>query len=285
MGKVLIIGGTGNIGRELVKMLLEKKREVRLTFRNEEKLNTEGWKTQTENISFSFAETDKYTDILNDIDKLFFVAPPQSSNAYEMITPFLNEVYKSDVKQIVFSSAMGVEFDDSSPLRKLELDIMNSGTAYTFLRPNWFMQNFNSVYLHGIRKYGQIAIPAADSKTSFVDTRDIAELACEAIEYDGHASKEYTVTGSEALDHAEVASILSEVSGKKIIYVPLTEHEFRKNAINAGIPEMAVKYMLFLYKAMRDGYTAPVSNDLPSVLGHSPIKFNEYANDFKEYWL
>ena len=283
MGKVLVIGGTGNIGKELVKLLLKKNIDVRATFRNEEKLNAEAWKTKTENVRFSFADTEQYSEVLKNVEQLFFVAPPFSDN-YETIISFLNKVHNSDVKQIIFSSAMGVEFDDTAPLRKIELNLINSNKGYTILRPNWFMQNFNSIFLQGIRSYGQIAMPAGDSKTSFIDARDIAEMACEAIEFDGHSGKEYTLTGNEALDHSQVAKIISEVSGKKITYVPLTEHEFRLNAINGGAPEAAVKYMLRLYKLMRDGYTAEISDDLQNVLGHSATKFADYANDHKEYW-
>lgn len=280
MSKVLVVGGTGNIGRELVPMLLEKDSIVRTTYRDAEKLNVETWAAKTENFEFDYKNRDKYPSILGGVDKVFMVAPPQSQVAHVLMTPFIDACLQAGVQHVVFSSAMGVEHDSSLPLRVVELYLIDSGLNYTILRPNWFMQNFNSTFLHSIRRYGKISIPAGDSVTSFIDTRDIAEVAVEVFEYKGHQGEEYVLTGREAINHFKVAEILSAATGKEITYIPQTEYEFRKMMIQMGTPEPAVRYLLRLYKVMREGYTAPVSEDVQRILGRHARTFDNYAGDY-----
>lgn len=48
---------------------------------------------------------------------------------------------------------MGVEHaPPEAPFRKLELELENSGLKYNIIRPNWFMQNFQTYWIGGILK-------------------------------------------------------------------------------------------------------------------------------------
>ncbi|MFO6063329.1 SDR family NAD(P)-dependent oxidoreductase, partial [Pseudomonas aeruginosa] len=61
---------------------------------------------------------------------------------------------------------------------------------------------------------GQIALPAGDSRTSFIDVRDIAASAIAALTSTAFDGKAFNLTGPEALSYADAAAILSEVTGK-----------------------------------------------------------------------
>lgn len=61
-------------------------------------------------------------------------------------------------------------------------------------------------------------MPVGKAKTSFIDTRDIAEVAAVCLTEDGHFYKAYTLTGSEAITYYEVASMMSDVLKRKITY-------------------------------------------------------------------
>jgi uncharacterized protein YbjT (DUF2867 family) len=69
-------------------------------------------------------------------------------------------------------------------------------------------------------------LPWGHGKASFVDTRDVAAVAAEALTSD-HEGKTYTLTGPVALGIAEVASILSEVADRQINYVDVPESAAR----------------------------------------------------------
>jgi len=98
------------------------------------------------------------------------------------------------------TAAMGVDAVEPAPLRIVEPHLMASGVPYTILRPNFFMENFSTGFLAPMIKQGGIFLAAADGKTSFISVVDIAEVATVAFQK-GLASKEYNLTGPEALDH------------------------------------------------------------------------------------
>ncbi len=76
---------------------------------------------------------------------------------------------------------MGVDANDAIPLRQLELRIEAAGVPYVLLRPNWFFDNLHGRWFTSISRAGQLALPAEAARTSFVDARDIADVAFVAL--------------------------------------------------------------------------------------------------------
>jgi uncharacterized protein YbjT (DUF2867 family) len=73
---------------------------------------------------------------------------------------------------------------------------------FTFLCPNFFMQNFVNFYL--CKNQSSIYLPAGDGKVSVVDVRDIAAVAVQALtnnKNDIHSGKAYTITGPESISY------------------------------------------------------------------------------------
>ncbi len=66
-------------------------------------------------------------------------------------------------------------------LRQIEKMIDESGTPFTFLRPNFFIQNFVNFHLHTIKEQGAFYQFMVDSPVSLVDVRDIAAVAVRAL--------------------------------------------------------------------------------------------------------
>jgi len=96
-------------------------------------------------------------------------------------------------------------------------------------------------------RHGAIYLPWGNGRASFVDTRDIAALAAEALTSEGHEGKTYTLTGPAALGIAEVASILSEVAGREINYVDMPESAARDGMLQAGLPQWQVHALMELH--------------------------------------
>ena len=162
--------------------------------------------------------------------------------------------------------------------------VMDSGIPYTILRPNFFMENFSAGFLSGtIKGQNGIFLAAGDGKTSFISTEDVGDVVAAAFST-SLIGKELDLTGTEALDHTEVAAILSEASGQSIEYHPLTDEQMVAGARAAGIPEPAIGYMMVLYGVVRGGYAAAVTGDVEQVLGRRPMAFREFARRNAAAW-
>lgn len=75
--------------------------------------------------------------------------------------------------------------------RQKEKVIEESGIPYTFLRPNFFMQNFINYYSIMIKERNTFSLSAGDGKVSFTDIRDIGSVAASVLTEDNEDTTMY----------------------------------------------------------------------------------------------
>jgi uncharacterized protein YbjT (DUF2867 family) len=199
--------------------------------------------------------------------------------------PFIDAMGAAEVERVVNLTAMGVETEPEFGLRRVELLLESSGLAWTHLRPNFFMQIFAAPpLLPVIRATAEIRIPAGDAGLSYVDTRDIAEVAVAVLTEAGHEGLAYTLTGPESLNHQQVARHLSEAAGTEIVYRPLSEDQARAQLEAGGLGPDRVERLIGFYRRVRSGHSSPISADVAAVLGRPGRSFREFAASYSECW-
>jgi uncharacterized protein YbjT (DUF2867 family) len=210
-----------------------------------------------------------------------FLLTPFVNNAAELVAPLLKEAKAVGVKHIVKLSAFGSEFENGIFLgkehRAVERLIEGSGIAYTFLRPNNFFENFVNFYPPA--PDGNIYLPWGEGKCSFIDGRDVAEVAVAALLSQDHVNKAYTLTGGEAFGIAEAAKILSEVTGRSIRYVDVPEEAAKGAMAQLGMPGWMVDAMMELHYIDKMNYAAVVTDELSKLLGRAPRSFRSFAQE------
>ena len=127
-------------------------------------------------------------------------------------------------------------------------------------------------------------MPTGDSKVSFIDIRDIAAVAVAVLTADDHLNQALTLTGGEAMDHHEMAAALSEITGKTIDYVSITEQDMAAGLKSEGWQGDAVEMGLKVFRSMRQGENELVTSDVEKVLGRKPITFRQYVADYADCW-
>jgi uncharacterized protein YbjT (DUF2867 family) len=76
------------------------------------------------------------------------------------------------------------------------------------------MQNFHT-WTGTTLEDNEICLPTGDGKVAMIDLKDLGAAVAEILSSEGHHGKSYNLTGAEALDHAEVAAIFTDVMEKK----------------------------------------------------------------------
>lgn len=283
-GRILVVGATGKTGVELVKRLTAQRVRVRAATRNPAALTSKLGDT-VDAAAFDIEEPATFAPALDGVDRVFLMARPGDTRSHDFAAPFIDAAKQRGVRLIVNLTAMGAEQDASFGLRILETYLEASGIAWAHLRPNYFMQNFSSSsMLADIRTSSALHLPAGDAKLSFIDVRDIAAVAAVLLTAPQPVNRAYTLTGGAALDHYEVTSLLSRVAGKTIGYVPLSEDDARSMLGNIGWPPELVERQINFFRKVRDGFCAPVSPAVESVLGRAPTTFAQYASDYAASW-
>lgn len=283
MSKILVTAASGTVSSVLINTLKETNQDFRIALRNLEKANELGW-NGLDTVVLDFEKPETHSIALEGIEKIFTLLPNYTENFLQNFKLFLDTAKSKGAKHIVFMTAMGVEHNEEAPLRQMEKYIEQSGFTYTFLRPNWFMQNFVKFHGAAIKNLGGIYLPAGNAKTSFIDTRDISECAYEALLDDRHINKSYTLTGPEPLSHFDVAKKISDALGKDVQYHALTDDEARDLFTKIGYTNEMTEMMIGLYNFVKQGYSEIVTDDVKLILGREPINFDKFVQDYLEFW-
>ena len=281
MGTTFVIGGTGKVGREVVAQLLARGERVRAGTRNPAAAKL------PQGASAMQLDLEREEDLrkaLAGADRLFVLVPEDYLEPDRFVAKVVKECRTAGIETIVLMTAMGVQYSDN-PFSRAERIVSDSGLRHTFVRPNWFMQNFSvGSFAKSIRETGHIYLPAADAKVSFVDTRDIGAVAAASLTEGTHAGKGYTVTGGRAMTHTEAADIISKACGKSVTYTSISDDDFRAYLAKAGMPEPALEAYVALFRPLREGAFEPVSADVSMILHRPPITFEQHAQEFADCW-
>jgi uncharacterized protein YbjT (DUF2867 family) len=231
----------------------------------------------TQVILLDYAESSMISPALAGTSALVLMAPPLDANAPALLGPVVAAAKGAGVRHIVLTSAFGVNHNEQAPMRIVEHLVLFSAVPYTILRPNFFMENFSEgPQASGIREQNAIYLAAGHGKTSFISVKDIATAAVAALKQ-SLTGVELDLTGPEALDHFEVAKIISTASGRSVVYHSLTEEQMLEGARSHGMPEPAVAYLAMLYGVVRAGYAAGITPYPETLTGKKPLTFESFA--------
>ena len=277
MNKILVLGAHGTVGSALVQALQAQGQAVAKA--------TSRAPQGADQVHLNLLTGEGLASAFQGVDRAFLLSPPGHVNQDELLGPVIQAARQHGLKKVVLMSAMGADADEAAPLRKAERLLEASGLAWNVIRPNWFMQNFNSYWLHGILNQGAILLPTGTARGSFIDTRDIADVAAALLT--GHAldNRAFDLTGPQALDHAQVAAILSQETGRAIGYQDITPEAMRGGLLGAGLPAPYVEFMLLILSYFRAGYSERTTDAVQQITGRAPRTLQQYARDHRASWL
>ena len=283
--KILVIGGTGNIGYPLIKYLNQQDIQIVAGTHNLQKAQAkfEGL-NNVEIKHFDFLDPSTFETAFDGVNKVFFVRPPQLAKPKQDMLPFLTFAKQKQIKQIVFVSLIGVEKNPMTPHHKIEQMILDLKIPYTFIRPSFFMQNLNTTHREDIQKRHDLFIPAGNARTSFIDTRDIGEVAGITLMNDKYLNQKLNITGPAALSYQEIAKIMTKILGTPITYSKPSLLKFRQAMLKRGIKKDFVNVMVMLYLITQLGNAKEVTDTAAKVLGCAPRTIQNYIYDYQDYF-
>lgn len=282
--KILVTGATGKVGHALVRRLVEDGVDVKAATRRPDRAGgLVGQAVEVVELDFDITET--WDAAVQWADRVFLCPPPFDSHGDDRLVPFLDWAVQSGAHHIVLLSAMGIEAREQLALRRIEQRLERTGVNRTILRPNIYMENFARGFIaRSIREDGVFRLPVDDARVSFVDARDVAAVAARVLEDDAHFGRAYTLTGPEALDHDQVARIISEAAGRDVRYERISEEAVRRTLADEGWPADQAETFASLMAAIRAGRRAEVTDAVESLLGRPPRSFERFAAEHRDAW-
>ena len=180
---------------------------------------------------------------------------------------------EAGVKRVVYTSQIASSdssmFPPALDHAATEAMLADSGLAWTALR-NGFYADSALMFMGPEWQKGKISAPA-DGKVSWTTHNDLAAAAAAILAgvkvFDGPTPP---LTGSEALDLADLATLASTVIGSRITREVLSDEAFRNKAKERGLPENFVRISLGYYEASRRGEFGKVDPTLEQLIGRRP---------------
>lgn len=265
---ILITGGTGTVGSEVVKQLAATGAKFRVLVRQPDKAPK---LPQVDVVKGDLTEAGRLGSAFKGVDTLFLLAP-SAPGSMEMVNATLDAAKAAGVKRVVRLSVMGADARSLVSLSKwhagTEAHLKASGLAWTLLRPGHFMSNTLS-YASTVKKDGAFYGNFGSGKLCMVHPADIAGVAVKVLTTPGHEGLVYTLTGPEPLSMAEVAAKLSKVAGRPVKYVDLAAEALRSGLTAAGLPLwLADDYVTMGAFAATGGMAKP-DPAVPTLLGRA----------------
>jgi uncharacterized protein YbjT (DUF2867 family) len=282
--KILVTGGTGHVGSEVVKQLQTRKADIRLLVKKEDTPVPAG----VEKAVGDLLDPVSIQKAMEGVDKLYLlnaVLPDELTQgliAYDLAK-------KLKLSHVVYHSVFRVEHFKDVPHFASKLAIESAlrefDVPFTVIRPNYFMQNDASLK-DPLMKAGIYPMPLGNVGVSAVDVRDIAEATAIALISDDHKGKTVNLNGPDVVSGPKAASIWSELLGKQIHYagddMDAFEEQMRKKAPSWSAFDIRMMFEGYLER----GFVAEDGDleTLTKLLGHAPRRYEDFAKETFLQW-
>ncbi|RPF20426.1 NmrA family NAD(P)-binding protein [Myceligenerans xiligouense] len=248
-----VVGATGKTGRRVADLLETGGHAVRRLARGTSP-------------RFDWEQPDGWPQALHGVDRLYVTYVPDlaAPGADVAITRLTKVAREAGVRRLVLLSGRGEQ-----GARRCEEIVLGSGVPATVVSAGWFTQNFTEGPLSSALETGVLAIAAGDTREPFVDVDDIAAVVTTVLTEDGHEGRRYELTGPEALTFGEVASLLTELTGRDVQYVPMGFEEFHAAVTEEAGAETAT-LLTELCREVFDGRNETPADGVRHILGREP---------------
>lgn len=283
---ILITGITGRVGSSVAKYLFKNKLTVRGLTRERAKATT-FLELGADIFEGDICDENFVRKSLNGIKTVVLVTGngPHQLEAECLIA---RESLAYGVQHIVKVSSMEAGPDAVAPIPRahyqIEQCIKETGLTYTFLRPNFFMQNL-MLFANSIKQSKQFSLPLGKAKTGLIDADDVGEIVGRVASAGAAISSIRALSGDILLDFHEVASLMSNQLGTRVSYHEQTPEDFHAYLAKAIPSAWHVNAVSLLFKEIAKGALASTTTDARDILGRPPIGVEAFIESHRSSFV
>jgi len=285
MSQLLITGATGQLGSQIVSELTAKYPIAQLSVlaRSTEKGLPFSEKGITVKIG-NYQDPSSLLEAMQGIDSVLLISSSDFNNRIGQHKNVIDAAKAAGVQHI-FYTGVAIKDIETSPLKPLlgdhfetEAYIKQSGLTYTFLRNNLYADVVPMCIGANVFETG-VFFPAGEGKVAFANRKDLAKAIAQIIASNGHENKTYHLTGSHAHSFSEIASYLSELSGKEVPYISPSSADFENALKGFGLPEPIITMSVLFAAGMKNNDFEEVDDNLKTTIGQEPTSLKAFLKE------
>ncbi len=230
---ILVIGGTGTLGRQIVKQALDEGYQVKCLVRDFRR----GAFLKEWGAELIYGDLSKPSTIpatLKGINVVIDSATIRSTSSYTSETidwrgkvALLEAAKLVGIKKFIYFSVLNASKNPSIPLIALKLKVeqylQNSKINYTVFQCSGFFQGLISQYALPILENETIWLPSESAPIAYLDTQDAARAVIQSLNSSEYDKKTVSLIGEKFWNSKEIVELCERLSGKKanISYIPV----------------------------------------------------------------
>ncbi|MFO7320550.1 MAG: SDR family oxidoreductase [Chloroflexota bacterium] len=279
---LLVTGASGHLGRRVVELLLEAGAgPVIATTRTPEKLNDLAARGVTVRKA-DFNDAASLAQAFSGADRLLLISTDETSTPGLRLQQHRNAIKAAEeagVRHVVYTSI--VNPIPESPVfvvpdhRGTEEALQESGLGWTVLRNNIYADILLPSLVQAVQM-GKLFSAAGDGKIGYVTREDCAHAAAAALRASFEGRRVLDITGPKAVSQAELAEIVTRLSGKTVTYVPIPVSTLVDNLVAAGLPKPAAEGIASFDAGAAQGLLDVAPGALEELTGRKPTSVEAF---------
>jgi uncharacterized protein YbjT (DUF2867 family) len=284
--KVLVTGGTGNVGGAVVNELLKRGAEVRVLARKQPEIGK--LPAGVEVAIGDLLDPVSVEQAMRGVDKLFLLNAVVADELTQALIAY-GIAKRVGLKHVTYLSVFKVDQFRDVPHFASKLAVENAlrefGVPYTILRPGYYIQNDVNLK-DALTGPGVYPMPIGTVGIAAADVRDIAEAAAISLTEDGHDGQTYDIVASAMISGPGNAALWSQLLGKEINY---TGHNFDQweQGMRTRMPSWSAFDLRMMFQGYFDRGFASTETEvarLTKLLGRAPRIYEDFAAETAASW-
>ncbi|MFG1603826.1 SDR family oxidoreductase [Actinoplanes sp. NPDC049265] len=265
MSVIVVSGATGRLGGRVARALSERGVEQRLLVRDAARAP----RLERAQVAVAdYADREAVRRALDGAETVLMVSAAESADRMDHHRAFIDAAADAGVGHVVYTSFYNAAADATFTLARdhwaTEEYLRAKGLTRTSLRDNLYADFLPML----VGDDGVIRGPGGDGRVSVVAQDDIVDAAVAVlVDPAGHAGRVYDLTGPEELSFAEMAAVITRVTGRAVRFHDETLDEAYASRAGYGAPGWQVDAWVSTYTAVAAGELAGVSADVEILTG------------------
>jgi NAD(P)H dehydrogenase (quinone) len=281
---LLVTGAAGKLGQRVIAHLLDTHKvapaNIVAATRNPDKLAAlaaKGIKVR----QLDFEDAASFAPALAGVDRLLLISTDAIDRPGRRLAQHEAAVAaakKAGVKHVIYTSMPNPDntlITFAPDHLGTERALAASGVSHTILRNSWYMENL-FMSLPGVLASGKWFTATGNGQVAHVAREDCARIAAAVLASDSTGTKIYNVTGPQKHTTAAIAALVSEVTGKPIEVVQVSDEQLIEGMKAAGMPAFIAPVLASFDANTRAGKVDLVSKDIEQVTGKPPQGLRDF---------